>query len=216
METFSINIFYDKNLFQHLLLGWNENHLIEGKVRTLTGRTIVLDGLSNSTTVNRVKELIEDKEGFQKELMELRKGKRTLKDEETLEQAFVVKGNTLLLLMNYPLEFERSKQDDQPSMFSTKLRTAPLISKTVVVDPEEAKKEDVKNWWEKGNSSSGPQQAGPSTSATTTVGNISGPKAAVNEIPIPPQSSERTSEEEESRRKRLEAIELRYGKKSSS
>ena len=140
----------------------------------------------------------------------MRKGKKIIKDEETIDEAFVIAGNTLLLIDKRPSEYDPYKMvQEDPATLSTKMRGPPNVSKTMVLDPEEDKeKEKEKNWWEKG-VGSGPKSAKSSFAKESKE---------VESVPQQPETKETQpnpidpKEQEEMRRKRLEAIQARYGK----
>ena len=53
-----INVFTDKNLYKTILNGWSEEKMLKGQIKTLTGRTFVVD-VSEDDKVRRIKEKIE-------------------------------------------------------------------------------------------------------------------------------------------------------------
>lgn len=223
-SSFKLSIFYDKHLYRHLLHGWSEEKIIQGKIHTLTGKTFVLEtgandftrDLSSSSTILEVKKMLEDMEGLDHSKMELRKGKKTLKDEETLESAFVFSGNTLLLMTEQSSEFEKKEADERPDYMSTKIRMAPVISKTILLDPEEEKKKtekegaQEKSWWE--GSSSGPASSKKKNTPSSNT-HASTTDTPISEIAVSSGSVIRDEDEKDRREKRLAAIEARYGRK---
>eukprot|EP01115_Flamella_aegyptia_P009333 TRINITY_DN3973_c0_g2_i1.p2 TRINITY_DN3973_c0_g2~~TRINITY_DN3973_c0_g2_i1.p2 ORF type:complete len:66 (-),score=3.89 TRINITY_DN3973_c0_g2_i1:282-479(-) len=54
-----VTIFTDRNLSRHLLNGWSADKLIEGKVKTLTGRTFSVEVESEKSTIKELKEKVE-------------------------------------------------------------------------------------------------------------------------------------------------------------
>jgi len=191
-----ILLFTDKNLSLYLAKGWSEEKLVTGKIKTLSSKTFSVE-LHPSNTILDLKKKIEDTQGIPIEKQDIRKGKTKLKDDMKLEHYFIRDGTTLLLLVEGDGDLNFQIDDELPTSESTKLRHHPVVSKTIVIDPEEEKNEKEKetnqHWWE-GSGTSGPR---PSTS-----------KMVLN------TSTEETSEsKEEKRLLRLKAIESRLQKK---
>ncbi len=67
-----LNIYTDKNLGKYLLQGWNEEKLISGKIKTLTGKMFYLDDVNENATILEIKQKIEDLEGIPVDKQELR------------------------------------------------------------------------------------------------------------------------------------------------
>ncbi len=67
-----LNIYTDKNLGKYLLQGWNEEKLISGKIKTLTGKMFHLDDVNEKATILEIKQKIEDLEGIPVDKQELR------------------------------------------------------------------------------------------------------------------------------------------------
>ncbi len=54
-----VQIFTDRNLFKNILNGWSEEKMIQGKIKTLTGRTFVVEQLDENDTILKIKQKIE-------------------------------------------------------------------------------------------------------------------------------------------------------------
>ena len=59
-----VNIYTDKNLMSYLAKGWSEDKLVEGKIKTLTGRTFSVEGVEDNWSILQIKHTLEDKEGM--------------------------------------------------------------------------------------------------------------------------------------------------------
>lgn len=228
-KKMKIKIFADNQLHQHIIRGWSIEKLISGQIKTLTGKTITLE-VDPQDTILKVKQKIEDAEGIEIKDQELRKGTKILQDSETLYDAFVMEDSTLLLVLPVDTTFNNyQKDEDQPSVMSTKLKGPTIHTKTITLDPEEQQSNNKyqenqqntkKPWWDNKVMSSGPmghrasnlQLETPST--TTSPSTESDISSSTTELISPaPTTTERIDDPDEERRKRLLAIEARLGSK---
>ena len=67
--------------------------------KTLTGKTITLDGLNLLNTIGYIKEKIQDKEGIQPELQRLIFNGKQMEDNKTLFDYNIQKSSTISLVM---------------------------------------------------------------------------------------------------------------------
>lgn len=58
-----VNIYTDKNLMSYLAKGWSEDKLVQGKIKTLTGKTYYIEDVEENWTILQIKRALEDKEG---------------------------------------------------------------------------------------------------------------------------------------------------------
>jgi hypothetical protein len=220
-------LFTDKNLYHHLLRGWSEEKLISGKIQTLTGRRIELH-VNRTDTIYSVKQKIEDQEGIPIEKQELRKLKKKLEDDKTLEYYFIFEGDTLLLfvegewadlkgtlhsncLLSISCFKVPQKEEEEPTVLSTKIRAPTEQTQVITIAPEEgAEKQDNKQWWESSSVfTSGPQKPKKITTTTSVENTASIVSTPITPPTEPPQRSESDASERE---KRLKAIEARLNK----
>eukprot|EP00026_Physarum_polycephalum_P018046 Phypoly_transcript_19483.p1 GENE.Phypoly_transcript_19483~~Phypoly_transcript_19483.p1 ORF type:complete len:218 (+),score=58.17 Phypoly_transcript_19483:88-654(+) len=186
-----VNIYTDKNLMAYLAKGWSEDKLVQGKIKTLTGRTMFVEGVEDAWTILQLKRAIEDKEGIPVEKQTLKRGKQLLEDKQLVGNSFLKDGTTLLMFI------EGEGVDFTPPSDSTgglKTKERREGSKVVVVDPTEVDKEEEENkgdWWEKSQ--------------------MSGPKSRPVQ-PTPTTATPRPPDDDEQRALRLKAIEARMNK----
>lgn len=132
-----IFLFTDQNLPKYLSSGWNEELFLQGKVSTLTGRTIEIQNVDEKTTIKELKLLVETKEGIPIERQEIRKGKKILEDNKTLYECWIVDGTKLLLIVEGEVgNYQLKKEEEQPETLSTKLKKREEITKTIVLTPD--------------------------------------------------------------------------------
>jgi len=168
-----VSVYTDKNLPVYLTRGWSEDAFIEGRVKTLTGRTFSVT-VNRNATVRDLKLAIEDQEGIELEKQELRKGKTKLFDEKKkLSEYWVVDGTVLLLLVAGEVPRLPSVETAE-SPGSTKVREAPAPTQVVVLTPEASEQtSDATPWWTNSRLSGPkyPASRGSSSSKTPTETN---------------------------------------------
>jgi len=173
-----------------------------------------------------VKQKIEDAEGIELKDQELRKGTKILQDSETLYDEFVMEDSTLLLVLPVDTTFnDYQKDEEQPSIMSTKLKGPTIHTKTITLDPEEQQSNNKdqentkKSWWDNKVMSSGPIGHRSSnlqieSSTTTSPSTVESHNSSTTElISHEPTTTDRIDDLNEERRKRLLAIEARLGSK---
>jgi hypothetical protein len=154
-----VTIFTDKNLRQILQKGWSEERLVNGQIATLTGRKFSVN-IEPTQSIRELKHKIEDQEGIEVQNQEIRKGKTVLKDENTIEYYFITEKITLLLINSADI-YEAMVNTIREEGDHLKQKEKPKPTETLVLTEDEAKKlnPDNKNWWERGNTLSGPRKA---------------------------------------------------------
>jgi hypothetical protein len=101
-----VKLFTDKNMHRYLAGGWNLKSLAEGKIATLTGKTLEIE-VGERASIKDVKKALEDKEGWNMEdLIVYTVAARKLEDTEMLKDLGVspsTKNTSLVLCEPAPL-----------------------------------------------------------------------------------------------------------------
>eukprot|EP00759_Apiculatamorpha_spiralis_P015172 PhF_6_TR21898/c0_g1_i1/m.31095 len=138
--SITVKIFADPNLGEYALRGWDVHKIITGRIRTISSHTTTYT-VSPATTVQKLKEMIEDKEGVNKDTMCLRTTARTLRNEETIKSiacgltevtVVMIAGGATGVGVTAPVN--EGGMPNDPTMAQ---RPTGTVTQTVTVTPEE-------------------------------------------------------------------------------